>query len=294
MAHLRNRGDKTWQICIDAGMDPKNGKRNRMYRTVNCTKKQAENIKHKLAVKYEDDGFIKPTQITFKDYLLKWLQEYCKNNVATRTYQDYEGVIKNHVIPYLVRLKLKDLQQRHIIKYQNEKLENSRLNGKGGLSKRTVQNHHRIMSEALKHAVFPYKYLKNNPCSGVKAPSPDDPDIYPLSYEEADNLLNYVRDKYTYNLYALLYALFYVSLYTGLRRSEILALRWRNVDLNNLKLHVTKAVDEIAGKGLEYGDTKNETSVRPVDFDEDVVEILRNLQKKYLKNHKVDKTCLLT
>ncbi|MTI59912.1 MAG: site-specific integrase [Firmicutes bacterium] len=289
MAHLRKRGDKTWQITIETGIDPRTGKRKRMYKTVNGTKKQAEKVMHKLAAKYEEDGFIKPTQITIKEYFLQWLKEYAKNNVSIRTYQDYEGVIRNHVIPRLGRLKLKDLQQRHIITYQNEKLEDGRLDGKGGLSKRTVQNHHRILSEALSHAVFPYKYIKNNPCNGVKAPSPDDPDIYPLSYEEADILLNYVCENYSYNIYAL----FYVSLYTGLRRSEILALRWRNVSIDNLNLHVTEAVDEITGEGLEYGDTKNDASKRTVDYDEDVAETIRTLQKKYLKNYKIDKLVFL-
>ncbi|MFW6265036.1 MAG: tyrosine-type recombinase/integrase [Bacillota bacterium] len=289
MAHLRKRGEKKWQICIDTGLDPKTGKRKRMYKTVNGTKKQAEKIMHKLAVKYEEDGFIKPKKINVKEYFLKWLKEYCKNNVGTRTYQDYEGVIKNHVIPYLGKLQLKDLQQRHIIKYQNDKLEDGRLDGKGGLSKRTVQNHHRIMSEALKHAVFPYKYIKNNPCEGVKAPSPDDTDIYPLSYEEADNFLNYVHIKYTY----VIYALFYLALYTGLRRSEFMALRWRNIDLNNNRLHVIEAVEEIPDEGLVYGDTKNEASIRPVDFDEDVGEVLQNLKKKYLKNYGIDNLLFL-
>ena len=163
------------------------------------------------------------------------------------------------------------------------------MDGRGGLSKRTVQNHHRIISEALSHAVFPYKYIKNNPCNGVKAPSPDDPDIYPLSYEVAENLLNYVYNKYGYNIYALIY----FSLYTGLRRSESLALRWRNVNIDNLNLHVAEAVDEVSGDGLEYGDTKNGASRRTVDYDEDTGGILSALQEKYPELNKNDNLVFL-
>jgi integrase len=92
-------------------------------------------------------------------------------------------------------------------------------------------------------------------------------------------LLEYIEERYSYNLYALVY----LCLYTGLRRSEALALRWKNIDFNNLRLHVTEAVDEITGEGLKYGDTKNDSSIRPVDLDEDTIEVLRTHQKKYFK-----------
>ncbi|MFW6390068.1 MAG: hypothetical protein ACOCZT_03065 [Halanaerobiales bacterium] len=92
-------------------------------------------------------------------------------------YKDYEGVIKNHVIQGLGKLKLDKLKPRHIIKYQNDKLEGGKLNDKGGLSNKTVQNHHRIISEALKHAVYPYGYIDSNPCYGIKAPNPEKPEI---------------------------------------------------------------------------------------------------------------------
>jgi integrase len=71
MAHLRKRDDKTWQITIETGIDPKTGKRKRIYKTISGTKKQAEKVMHILAAKYEEEGFIKPTQITLKEYLIQ-------------------------------------------------------------------------------------------------------------------------------------------------------------------------------------------------------------------------------
>lgn len=290
MAHLRKKGERKWQIVLNVGINPITGKPKRKTKVVNSTKTKAVEIMYKLAGKYENDVYDEDVEITVKEYLVRWLKEYAKNNVSIRTYQDYEGVIKNHVIPRLGRSKLKDLKQRHVITYQNEKLEDGRINGCGGLSKRTVQNHHRIMSEAFKHAVFPYKYIYSNPCAGVKASSADDPDIYPLSYEEAKILLNYVYSKYGYNIYALIY---FSLLYTGLRRSESLALRWRNVNIDNLNLHVAEAVSEINGEGLEYGDTKNDASKRTVDYDEDTGEILSALQEKYPELNKNDNLVFL-
>lgn len=289
VARLEKRGPKKWRIVLELGIDPRTGKRKRKYKTVNGTKKQAEAIMHQLAAEYEEEGFIEPSDITVEEYLLQWLQEYAKHNVEKRTYLDYEQVIKNHIIPRLGKLKLQDLQQRHIIAYQNEKLENGRLDGKGGLSRRTVENHHRIFSQALSHAVFPYKYIKANPCSGVSAPRPSMPDIHPLTHEQARTLLDYVYEKYSY----VIYALFYLALHTGLRRSELLALRWRSIDFENKRIHVTEAVEEVPGAGLAYGDTKNETSARPVDVGDDDIEVLRGLQRRNFQHYGHDKLIFL-
>ena len=130
MAHLVNMGNKKWRIAIELGRDRRTGKRKRKYKTFHGTKKEAELKKLKMINKYKDGA---PTEeITVRDYLLKWLREYIKGKVAHTTYKDYELSIKKHLIPALGRLKLKKLHARHIIKYQNDKLENGRLDGKGG------------------------------------------------------------------------------------------------------------------------------------------------------------------
>lgn len=225
MAHLVNMGNKKWRIAIELGRDPRTGKRKRKYKTFHGTKKEAELEKLKMINKYKDGA---PTEdITVRDYLLKWLREYIKGKVAHTTYKDYEISIKKHLIPGLGRLKLKNLHARHIIKYQNDKLENGRLDGKGGLSNRSVQKHHRLLSQSLKNAVSPYEYINKNPCNGVKAPSPKPPEITPLTHKQAAKLLDLIE--YDVNFYTLVY----FDLYTGLRRDELLALKWKDIDFKN-------------------------------------------------------------
>lgn len=164
MAHLRKRGDKKWQIILNVGIDPKTGKAKRKTKVIKASKTKAKEIMHKLAVKYENDVYNEKIEITLEKYLKRWLKEQCQDNLAKRTYNDYEGVVSNHIIPALGKLKLKDISPQHIIKYQKDKLDNGRLNGEGGLSKRTVQNHHRILSKALSDAIMPYQMLDSNPC----------------------------------------------------------------------------------------------------------------------------------
>lgn len=141
---------------------------------------------HEMIQKYKENlGFINPDKITANQYLNEWLKEYAENNVSENTFYTYNLIVKKHLNPYLSRLKLSELQPWHIIKYQNDKLDHGKISNTEGLSKRSVQHHHRVLSQALKHVVHTYKILDNNPCNSVTAPSPDKPNIYPLTKQDA-------------------------------------------------------------------------------------------------------------
>ena len=138
MASLYHRGPKTWRISIELGKDPKTGKRMRKFKTFKGTKKEAQKKMLELVKKYEKGYFSEAENITVKEYLIKWLYEYKKNDLSRTTFIDYKNIIDNHLAPYLGELKLKDLEEIYIIKYQNDKLENGRLDGKKKLSKRII------------------------------------------------------------------------------------------------------------------------------------------------------------
>ncbi len=281
MAHLRKKDERKWQIILNVGIDPKTGKQKRKTKVVNATKTKAKEIMHKLAAKYENDVYNEDIETTVEEYLKRWLKEYCENNLAKRTYNDYRGVIENHLIPSLGKLKLKNLKPDHIIKYQNKKLKNGRLKRKGGLSKRTVQNHHRILSKALTDAVIPYKLIQSNPCRDVPAPTPNTPEVNPFSKDEISGILEYIEEEYYF------YALVYVDKETGLRRGELLALKWKDINLENNNIYIQRSVQEIRGEGLVYKEPKNDSSFRNIYVDDDVMAILKNLKKAHLKtSHK--------
>lgn len=278
MAHLVNMGNKKWRIAIELGRDPRTGKRKRKYKTFSGTKKEAELEKLKMIKKYK--GGAPAEEITTKEYLLKWLKNYAKNHVAYSTYKDYKSIIKKHLIPAFGNIKLKNIHARHIIKYQNDKLESGKLNSKDGLSNRTVQKHHRLLSQALKHAVSPYEYIESNPCQGINAPSPKTREINPLDKEQAQKLLDFIE--YDTNFYTLIY----LDLYTGLRRGELLALKWKDIDLDNLRLHVRRSTEVIRGGEIKvrYNEPKTKSSIRTVDFDEDTAQKLLRY-REYIKSH---------
>ncbi|AGB42060.1 site-specific recombinase XerD [Halobacteroides halobius DSM 5150] len=276
MAHLRKRGQNSWQICIEKGRDPITGKRNRIYKTVNGTKKEAEKEMHKLAHEVETGAYIEPSEMTVKEFLLQWFEDYCESNLAPSTLESYEIIIKSHLIPALGDIKVSDLEPMHIKRYQTHKLKNGRRDGKeGGLSKRTVQYHHRVLSKALKHAVK-WRIIDNNPAEVIEAPSPDTPEIKALTHDQTKRLLNVAKD--------WIHDIIYIALYTGMRRSEVLALRWQDIDFKEQKLQVKQAVTNPVGKGLIFRKPKTDSSIRPIDVDEDIIEILKRRKKEQQEN----------
>src|SRR6056297_2873598 len=122
LAHLEHIDSKKWRITVELGRDSKTGRRQRKYKTVRGTKKKAQKVMLEMVNKYEKGNFVESENITVEEYLIKWLYEYKKNDISKRTFIDYKTIINNHLIPFLGKLKLKNLGERHIIKYQKNKL----------------------------------------------------------------------------------------------------------------------------------------------------------------------------
>ena len=141
-----------------------------------------------------------------------------------RTAHDYRHKMERHVIPRLGGLKLSGLQTGHLQRLYRELLDNGRLDGKGGLSPRTVQLLHRIVSEALKHAARA-GLITHNPAQDVTLPRVSRPEIRTLTPEQAQRVFDAVQEPYRTAIHLLLFV--------GLRRSEALGLWWSDVSLDH-------------------------------------------------------------
>lgn len=93
-----------------------------------------------------------PTKISVRDYLTGWLKDYVKTRLKARTYEGYASNINTHIIPAIGNLQLRKLRSRDIEKFYNKMLESGRVDGKGGLSAKTVVQIHRILHRALNQA----------------------------------------------------------------------------------------------------------------------------------------------
>lgn len=235
--HIRKRGKNSWAIVVDIGRDPLTGKRKQQWVSVKGSKKEAEKRLAEILHHVDTSTFVKPSKVTVAEFLDRWLQNYVWPNLAPRTAEGYEHTIQQHLIPSLGSLPMTQLRPEHIQQYYSEKLTSGRRNGKGGLSPRTVRHHHATLHDALQTAVK-WGLLGRNPADAVNQPRYQRYEAHILNEEDVHVFLEATRS-------TPYYALFYLALFTGMRRSELLALRWSDVDLDLAHVSVARTLHHL-------------------------------------------------
>ncbi|MDA8235953.1 MAG: tyrosine-type recombinase/integrase [Clostridia bacterium] len=265
--HLQKRSKNSWTIYIEMGRDTE-GKRKRLCRAFKGTKKEAEKEMARLLLEIDSGQYIEPTKLTFGDYLLNWLTDYGKSNLANTTYYSYQKIIEKHIIPEIGGILLQKLQPMHLQKYYSLKLDS--------LSKRTVQYHHRVIREALKHAVQ-LQAVTRNVADAVAAPKPQRPEINMPSIEKINEFLVAASEHQDWSI-------IYTTLLTGMRRGEVMGLRWSDVDFKQKVLHVRQTLQRLPKIGFYFAPPKSKKSRRPVVMPEALIEVLKNHRKKQMEN----------
>ncbi len=176
--------------------------------------------------------------------------------LTDRTQESYSSIVGTHLIPALDMIPLTDLRAQHVQSYYAEKLSEGRSDGKGGLSARSVVYHHRILSKALDYAVK-MGLVVRNVASVVEPPRVARVTMKTLSPEEVQKFLDAARETDYYVYFATL-------LYTGLRRGELLALRWRNLDLSKGTLTVVATAYKLSNGDYIIKEPKTAQSRRTV------------------------------
>jgi len=264
--NITRRGKSSWRIKYDIGRDPVTGERQTRYITVRGTKKDAQRELTRILHEIDLGAHVDATKESVGEYLERWLRDYAKGEVAPKTFERYSEIVTKHLKPALGAIVLKDLKPLQIQGYYSKALESGRLNGKGGLSPRTVHHYHRILSEALKKAVQ-WRMLAINPAEAVTPPKPEQTEIEILNNDELARLLQEARP--TRSFPAIL-----LAATTGMRRGEVLAVRWRDIDLDAAVLTVNQAVEETRA-GLRLKSPKTKRSRRNITLPALTVDALR-------------------
>ena len=200
--------------------------------------------------------YAEPTRATVGSFLRRWLDGYVDVNLRASSAKRYRGVIEGHLIPNLGQVELGRLSAAHIQEYYARALKNGRIDRNGGLSAQTVHHHHRILSEALGFAVR-WDHLPRNVANLVTAPKPRKYEPRILSFSEVKTLLEAVSGTW-------LYLIVHMAVHTGLRRSEILGLRWKDLNLEGGYLAVANTLHRINGLGFVFEEAKTDASSNPV------------------------------
>lgn len=225
----------------------------------------------------------------FTDYIETWLEK-AENRVDIVTYEGYKQYAEKHIIPYFkpLRLKLHEVSLSHIEDYYNYKAKAGRLDGKsGGLSYRSIKLHSVVFNLVFKEALR-NKLVKENPCTYAELPknaikSKKRVDFY--TPEECQEVLKLIRGRPLYNMV-------YITFMYGLRRSELMGLKWSAIDFdaNTVKIeHTVVANYTVVAKDK----TKNGSSERTYPLLPDIREILLNLKMKQDKNRECMGNCYI-
>ena len=205
---------------------------------------------------------------TVGDYLRDWLDRYvASNRRKSSTVYDVTIHVRKYLLPRLEAVPLRKFDAARIQRLLNELL---RSGGRGGkpLSAKTVRNVHGTLRKAIQDGVD-QRVLSWNPATAVDLPRWDRPDLDAYDADEIGRLLSYVREMGDPVAYALIRVLFA----TGMRRGEVLGLRWRDVDFVDRVVHVRETRTVVAGK-VVIGKPKTRPSVRRHSLDVDSVVAL--------------------
>jgi len=266
--YIRQRSKGSWEITVDVGRDPATGRRKRHSETVKGSKRDALRRLIELQVSIDQGTYIKqPKQLTLAMWLRQWLDSYAASNLAPKTRESYEHELGKYIIPRLGRIRLGDLRPPHVHDYIAKALSEGRRLKVGGLSHRTVHYHYRILSKALDDAIK-MGLIVVNPCKGINPPKSTHTDIPALGPDDLSKLLNAIRQS-SYSLY------YHTLLLTGLRRSELLALRWKDVDLEMACVYISHSLHRLSDGTIIIKEPKTSRSRRPVDLPLSLVSLLR-------------------
>lgn len=239
-------------------------------------KKKAEQFLRDTIRQYEIEELIISTDTSFCNYVKIWLKSIEKS-IDPITYQGYESVALAHIIPYFEKKNtlLNKISREDIQRYINEKYEHGRLDGKGGLSPKTLKTHKLIIRLALKEAVKSH-LITTNPCDDVILPKMARREISFYSASQLNDLFNAIKNE-------PLYPLIYFTAIYGLRRSEVLGLKWDSVNFENNTITIKHTVVRF-NDVFEKDSTKTSSSYRSYPLTEEVKNILTMLKEAEKKN----------
>jgi integrase len=281
--HIRQRSENSFEIRYSLGNDPVTGKWKVKTVTFKGTRKEAQGELRRILKALNTSDYVEPSKMTTADYLKQWIATI-KSQVSPKTHDRYAEIIRNSLVPTFGSHLLNKLSPAIIQSAYNAWETSGRKDGKkGGLSPRTRLHIHRIFSSALKHAVQ-LQLIARNPADSVKPPRTKKAAITTLTIEQAVSLLEALQGKNIY-LPVLL------ALTTGMRRGEILALRWKHIDFEKKTVRVVESLEE-SRAGLRFKAPKTERTRAIVLPDYAVEELMlwRDKQTKELAELEIKRT----
>lgn len=258
------RGNR-YSIVIEEGIDSITGKRKQKWIAVPGNKTDAMKALTDYMHQKDTGLYVAPTKMRLADYLGKWLQDYAKPKLARRSYERYADVINRYFLPKLGGVLLHQLTPGQLQSLYAEWL-------KAGLSNSTVRYHHAVIHNALRSAVK-WQVAARNVCDALEIPCRGRKDMQIWNGDEITQFLNAIKDSRYFEI-------FYLALFTGMRRSELLAIRWQDVDLLLGQIHINRGLQQFRNSELDYTQPKSEKSRRTIALPPSATLLLKDYRDR--------------
>ena len=279
---IRQRKEGRWEGRYTAGYDLLTGKRivKSVYAQTKkeCAAKLAKAISENLAPYYRCGKEVE--NWTVASWSLFWFETYCRPGLRPNTVNNYTNSIEKHIIPYIGEIKLSRVSSMHIQRLYNELKERGRLDRNGmrvyaPLSAGAVRHIHMVLNGFLNQAVKD-RLISFNPCENCRIPKLQKKEMVILPAEKMGAYLEASKQMGVYPIFLL-------ELTSGVRRGELLALHWSDLDVNTRILKINKQVQRINGE-LVVSEPKTENAIRSVALPQHTVDVLLEEHNKHPKS----------
>ena len=276
--NITRRGENSWRLRFDVGVDPGTGKRKVQSVTVRGTKRQAQTRLTELLAAVDKGTFVEPSKITVAEHVRERVDQWeGAGTISTKTAERYRELVENQIVPHLGAKVMQRLKPIDIERWHATLRTSGRKDGAGGISARTIGHAHRVLSKALRDGVKFDMAMRNVAGKeGQTAPKVEREEIAIIPADKIGDALAKLRGR-------AIYPKVVVALFTGIRRGELLALRWPNVDLDAKEIRVRESLEETKKHGVRFKVTKTKSGRRDVTLPDIVVDTLRDHRRAQLE-----------
>ena len=256
--HIRERSPGHWAIVVDV-KDAATGRRKRRWHSFKGAKREAQIECAKLIAELQSGASIDLNKITVAEFLDRFETDWATVHLSARSAQRYRGVL-NHVRPNLGEAQLQKLRPADIAALYAALT-------RAGLAPRSIRLIHNVLHKALSQGKT-WGIIRDNPADLARPPKAPDRETPMLQPDQAAAVLDRLRGKPLYLLASL-------ALGTGMRRNEMLGLRWGDVDLDAGRLTIEQALEQTAAHGIRVKGPKTKHGRRTISLPAHLVAELR-------------------
>ena len=271
--HIARKGKRYYAVVYE-GPDPATGRPRHRWHAAGERRRDAEKLLNELVGQLHDGSYRRPERITVADYLNERWLPMKRSQLRATTWHSYEQMLRLHVVPALGARQLQQLTAHDLDALYADLLASGRARGKGGLAVKTVHYIHTIIRKALADAERKGTVTRNVAALAdpPKLSAARQREMRIWTSEQLRQFIDLAKDHH-------LHAAWFLAAHTGMRRGEVLGLRWVDVNLDQARLSVRQAIVAV-GYGMEISDVKTSNGRRTIDLDARTVAVLRRHKRQ--------------